>query len=83
MDIQATKLELIKHLLSVQKASVLEKIKDLLLADEDEIISFDTDGTPLNKAAYRAKVQKGLNDIEAGRVTHDEDLAKEIEILSI
>jgi len=79
MDIQTTKLELIKHLLSVQKASVLEKIKDMLLADEEEIISFDTDGKPLNKAAYNAKIQKGLNDIEAGRITSDKDLGKEIE----
>lgn len=58
MDIQTTKLELIKHLLSVQKASVFEKIKDMLLADEEEIISFDTDGKPLNKAAITLKSKK-------------------------
>lgn len=81
MDIQATKLELIQHLLSVEKESILEKVKEILLEDsnESEIISYTTSGTPLNIEQYKAKIQRGIDDYEMGRVTSDEDLEKEID----
>lgn len=80
MDIQATKLELIQHLLTVKKESVLEKIREVLLKNsKEDIVAYTTSGKPLNIEQYKAKIQRGLDDIEAGRVTSDEDLAKEIE----
>lgn len=83
MDIQTTKIELIKQLLNVNKESVLEKIKEILSSEdssnEEEIVAYTFDGKPLTPNQYRTEIQKGLDDIKAGRVTSDEDLAKEIE----
>lgn len=81
MDIQATKLELIQHLLSVKKESVLEKVREVLLenSNESEIIAYTTSGKPLNIEQYKAKIQRGVDDYAMGRVTSDEDLEKEIE----
>ncbi|MEG0852156.1 MAG: hypothetical protein RSH24_19955 [Flavobacterium sp.] len=81
MDIQATKLELIKRLLVVDKESVLEELKKILLSNssKEEIIGYSTDGNPLTLKEYQQKVQKGIDDIASGNFTSDEDFAKEIE----
>ena len=79
MDIQATKLELIQRLLQVKKESVLEKLQEILFANEEEIVAYTTDGKPLMKEAYFAKVQQGIDDIEKGNYFSDEDFAREIE----
>ena len=83
MDIQTTKIELIKQLLNVNKESVLDKIKEILSSEdssnEEEIVAYTANGKPLTPNQYRAEIQKGLDDIKAGRVTSDQDLAKEIE----
>lgn len=46
MDVQATKLELIKHLLLVEKESVLEELKKILLSNTNKegIVGYTTDG---------------------------------------
>ena len=79
MDIQATKLELIQRLLQVKKESVLEKLQEILFANEEEIVAYTTDGKPFMKEAYFAKVQQGIDDIEKGNYFSDEDFAREIE----
>ena len=81
MDIQETKLELIRELLSVKKESVVEKVREVLLenSSKSEIIAYSTNGKPLNLEQYQAKLQRGLDDYENGRFTSDEDLAREIE----
>lgn len=81
MDIQATKLELIKRLLVVDKESVLEELKKILLSNsnKEEIVGYSTEGKPLTLKEYQQKVQKGIDDIALGNFTSDEDFAKEIE----
>lgn len=81
MDIQATKLELIKRLLLVDKESVLEELKNILLShsSKEEVVGYSTDGVPLTLKEYHKKVQKGIDDIASGNFTTDEDFAKEIE----
>jgi len=81
MDIQATKLELIKRLLVVDKESVLEELKKILLSNsnKEEIVGYSTEGKPLTLKEYQQKVQKGIDDIASGNFTSDEDFAKEIE----
>lgn len=81
MDIQATKLELIKRLLLVEKESVLEELKKILLMNstKEQIVGYSTDGKPLTLNAYQQKVQKGIDDIASGNFTSDEDFGKEIE----
>lgn len=80
MDIQATKIELVKQLLNVSQESVLNKIKAILASESEETIVYTTSGKPLDVEQYKAKIQRGLDDIKASRVTSDEDLTKEIEM---
>ncbi len=83
MDIQATKLELVKKILEVNRESVLKKIKEILASETNsnpsEIVAYTTQGEPLTIEEYKAEIQKGLDDIEAGRFISHKDLLKEIE----
>lgn len=82
MDIQATKLELIKLLMAVENESLLQEIKSILKSNSnsvsEEILAYTTKGEPLTNEEYLAKIQQGLDDIEAGRVISHEDLLNEI-----
>jgi predicted transcriptional regulator len=82
MDFQATKLELIKLLMSVENESLLQEIKSILKSNSnsvsEEILVYTTKGEPLTKEEYLAKIQQGIDDIEAGRVISHEDLLNEI-----
>ena len=81
MDVQATKLELIKHLLLVEKESVLEELKKILLSNTNKegIVGYTTDGQLLTLEVYQQKVQRGISDIKSGDFSFDEDFAREIE----
>jgi len=79
MDIQATKLELIQYLLNTQKESLLLKVRELVLMESDEIVGFTAKGEPLTVLSLNTKLERAEEDYRTGRVTTDEDLAKEIE----
>ena len=81
MDVQATKLELIKHLLLVEKESVLEELNKILLSNTNKegIVGYTTDGQPLTLEGYQQKLQRGISDIKSGDFSFDEDFAREIE----
>jgi len=79
MDIQATKLELIQYLLNTQKESLLLKVRELVLMESDEVVGFTAKGEPLTVLSLNAKLERAEEDYRTGRVTTDEDLAKEIE----
>lgn len=79
MDIQATKLELIQYLLNTKKESMLLKIKELILQEKEEIIGYSGNGEPLTIEILNAKLERAEKDYQAGRITTDEDLEREIE----
>lgn len=79
MDIQATKLELIQYLLNTRKESLLQKVKELVLREEDKVIGYTGKGEPLTVESLNAKLERAEEDYKAGRIISDEDLAKEIE----
>jgi predicted patatin/cPLA2 family phospholipase len=79
MDVQATKLELIQYLLDTKKESFLMKVKDLVSQENDRIIGYTGSGKPLTVELLNAKLERAEADYKAGRLTTDEDLAKEIE----
>lgn len=82
MDIQATKIELVKRILEVNTESVLNKIKEILSSEtnfaSDEIVAYTTKGEALTIEEYKSEIQKGLDDIAAGRVISHADLLNEI-----
>lgn len=79
MDIQSTKLELIQYLLNTKKESMLLKIRELILQEKEEIIGYSGNGEPLTIEMLNAKLERAEKDYQAGRITTDEDLEREIE----
>lgn len=79
MDIQATKLELIQYLLNTDKESLLLKVKELVLKEDSAVVGYTGKGEPLTVALLKAKLERAEADYKAGRITTDENLAKEIE----
>lgn len=79
MDIQSTKLELIQYLLNTKKESMLLKIRELILQEKEEIIGYSGNGEPLTIEILNAKLERAEKDYQAGRLTTDEDLEREIE----
>ena len=78
MDIQAIKLELIQYLLNTDKESLLQKVKELVLKEERKVNNSDN-RAPFTIEQLNAKLERAEEDYNAGRITTDEDLAKEIE----
>lgn len=68
MDYAALKLELLDWLEHLEDKKKMELILDIKKSSEDEIVAYTVSGKALTKAAYQAEVQKGLDDVQAGRV---------------
>lgn len=77
MDIQVTKLEVIQKIMSVKKASLLEKINKLI--DKEAIVGYTVEGKPLTKESYNKRLQIAENQIRSGEYLTQEDLEKESE----
>ncbi len=75
-----TREELAQYILHTAKDSVIAKFKAILEKENtEEIVAYTVEGKPLNASQYKAEIQKGLDDIKAGRVTSHEDLLKEVQ----
>jgi hypothetical protein len=77
MDLQTTKINVMQKILNVSKASLLDKISNIL--DEEMIVGYTTDGNPLTKQQYNERLLVAENQIESGDSITQEDLEKEIE----
>jgi len=70
MEIQTTKIELLKLILSIENPAVLQKIKTLLLDEDKEYLMPLTD-------IERQEIQLGLKQLNGGeRISFNEFLAK-------
>ncbi len=77
MDIQTTKLNVMQKIMSVSKASLLEKINDIL--DDEMIVGYTVDGKPLTKELYNKRLQESEKQLLSGEYVTQEDLEKESE----
>lgn len=81
MDIQTTKIELIKKLLEVKKESVLNKIQDILSSEiptqSDDIVAYTADGNPLSKQDYINRIKEISKEIENGAPTYASEEVQE------
>lgn len=77
MNIQETKLDVMQKIMSVSKASLLEKIDKLL--DDEMIVGYTVEGEPLTKELYNMRLQKAQDQIHNGQYIAQEDLEKESE----
>lgn len=73
MDIQATKLELIKMLMEVDKVSILQEIKEVLRSEtnfaSEEIVAYTTKGEALTKEQYIRSLKEISEEIKNGDQT--------------
>ena len=77
MGLQKTKLSVIQKIMSVSKASLLDKIDKLL--EEEMIVGYTVDGKPLTKKAYDMRLQKAEEQLSSGEYVSQEELEKESE----
>jgi len=77
MDIQATKLDVMRKIMSVSTASLLEKINNIL--DNEMAVAYTVDGKPLTKAMYNERLHMAEQQLQSGEYTAQEDLEKEAE----
>jgi hypothetical protein len=76
MDIQATKIELVKQLLNVEKESVLNKVKEILSTESVNTVAYATSGEPLTEEKYIEHIKQISNDIENGATTYSSQEVK-------
>jgi len=72
MDIQATKLELMRLLLNTQKVHVLEKVKEILEKEKGADFWDELD------AEDQAAVNEGLDQVEKGQYVSHESVREDI-----
>jgi hypothetical protein len=77
MDLQTTKIMVMQKIMNVSKTSLLEKISTIL--DEEMIVGYTTDGSPLTTQQYNERLLVAEKQIESGDYSTQEDLEKEIE----
>jgi len=77
MDLKTAKINVIQKIMTVSKASLLDKINNIL--DEEMIVGYSTDGKPLTKDQYNERFLVAEKQIESGNFITQEDLEKEIE----
>jgi hypothetical protein len=77
MDLQTAKINVMQKIMNVSKASLLDKISDIL--DEEMVVGYTTDGQPLTKNQYNERLLVAEKQIESGDFITQEDLEKEIE----
>ena len=77
MDLKTAKINVMQKIMTVSKASLLDKISNIL--DEEMIVGYTTDGMPLTKNQYNERFLVAEKQIESGNYITQEDLEKEIE----
>jgi len=77
MDLKTAKINVMQKIMNVSKASLLDKISNIL--DEEMIVGYTTDGQPLTKNQYDERLLVAEKQIESGDYITQEDLEKEIE----
>ncbi len=77
MGLQETKLNVMQKIMSISKASLLNKIDKLL--EEEMIVGYTAEGKPLTKQAYDMRLQKAEKQLSEGEYISQEELEKESE----
>lgn len=77
MDLQSSKIKVMQKIMNVSKASLLEKISNIL--DEEMIVGYTTDGKPLTLQEYNERLLISEKQIESGDYISQDELEKEIE----
>lgn len=77
MDLESVKLGVMKKIMHVSKASLLEKIDQLL--EKEMIVGYTVDGEPLTKESYNKRLVVAEKQIASDQYVTQEGLEKESE----
>ena len=77
MNLQTTKIHIVKKILAVSKPDLLDKINVIL--DKEMIVGYTADGLPLTKENYNKRLKIAESQIAAGKYMSQEELEKESE----
>ncbi len=77
MNLQDTKISVMQKIMNVSKASLLDKISNIL--DEEMIVGYTADGQSLTRNQYNERLLLAEKQIESGDYITQEDLEKEME----
>lgn len=78
MDVAVKKLELIDWLMHLKDEAKLEKLLDFKAEMEEGIVAYNAVGEPMDINQYKAKLEKGSNDIKNGNYMTDDELANDM-----
>ncbi|MHA3786919.1 hypothetical protein ACX0HA_01815 [Flavobacterium hauense] len=78
MDIAVKKLELIDWLMHLKDEAKLERLLDFKAEMEEGIVAYSAVGVPMDINQYKAKLEKGSNDIKNGNYMTDDELANDM-----
>jgi len=78
MKVHTIKLDIIKKIIQVRDSNVLNKINKLL--DEELIVGYTPNGTPINLKAYKKRIKKAERDVELNKIMSQDELKKESEL---
>lgn len=77
MDLQSNKIKVMQKIMNVSKASLLDKISNIL--DEEMVVGYTTDGKSLTRQQYNERLLIAEKQIESGDYISQDDLEKEME----
>jgi hypothetical protein len=77
MDLQTTKLDVIKKIMNVSTTPLLEKVNKLL--EKEMTVGYTVEGKPLTKESYNARLRIAEKQIRSGQYLTQEDLEKEVD----
>jgi len=77
MGIQATKMNIVKRILSLEQESIIRKIDKIL--ENEMVVGYTVDGKPLTQKAYNERMVLAEKQLKSGQTISQGDLEKESE----
>lgn len=75
MGMQATKMNIVKRILSLEQESIIRKIDRIL--DNEMIVGYTVDGKALTQKAYNERIVLAEKQLKNGQTISQADLEKE------
>ena len=74
---QATKMNIVKRILSLEQESIIRKIDEIL--ENEMVVGYTVDGKPLTQKAYNERMALAEKQLKSGQTISQSDLEKESE----
>ncbi len=75
MNIETRIINLTQRILKIRQESILDQFENIL--EKEEIVAYTTDGKPLTRNEYKAKINLAKEKVEKGDYITQENLIQE------